>query len=121
VSQQVRRKLKAALQENAQLKMSNLIPIKLAEAALEAQAKAFSADYTGQQYVSKATFDHTWLLYQLALEEAQQLKAQLQAKPISPAITLAKQLADLAVRKGFFYSRESQAQADDLIKHIKAL
>ena len=92
--------------------MSNLIPIKLAEAALEAQAK---------QYVSKATFDHTWLLYQLALEEAQQLKAQLQAKPISPAITLAKQLADLAVRKGFFYSRESQAQADDLIKHIKAL
>jgi hypothetical protein len=103
--------------------MSNLIPIKLAEAALDAQAANLQKLQLTElkAYVSKATFDHTWLLYQLALEEAQQLKAQLQAKPISPAITLAKQLADLAVRKGFFYSRESQAQADEIIKQIKAL
>ena len=100
--------------------MSDLIPIKLAEAALEAQEKQHKA----QQYISKATFDHTWLLYQAALEEGQQLKAQLaqiQAQPISQPITLAKQLAELTERKGFFYSKESQAQADEILKQIKAL
>ena len=103
--------------------MSNLIPIKLAEAALDAALEA-QAITLAKQYVSKATFDHTWLLYQAALEEGQQLKAQLaqiQAQPISQPISLAKQLADLTVRKGFFYSRESQAQADEILKQIKAL
>jgi hypothetical protein len=100
--------------------MSDRIPIKLAEAALEAQEKQHQA----QQYISKATFDHTWLLYQAALEEGQQLKAQLaqiQAQPISQPITLAKKLAELTERKGFFYSKESQAQADEILKQIKAL
>ena len=100
--------------------MSDRIPIKLAEAALDAQEKQHQA----QQYISKATFDHTWLLYQAALEEGQQLKAQLaqiQAQPISQPITLAKQLAELTERKGFFYSKESQAQADEILKQIKAL
>lgn len=100
--------------------MGNLIPIKLAEAALDAQEKQHQA----QQYISKATYEALWMLYQQALDEAQQLKAQLaqiQAQPISPAITLAKQLAELTERKGLFYSKESQAQADAIIKQIKAL
>ena len=100
--------------------MSNLIPIKLAKAALDAQEKQHQA----QQYISKASFDEAWMLYQQALEEGQQLKAQLaqiQAQPISQPITLAKQLAELTERKGFFYSKESQAQADEILKQIKAL
>jgi hypothetical protein len=60
--------------------MSDLIPIKLADAALAEQEKQ---------------------------------RAQ--------AITLAKQLAGLTERKGLFYSKESQAQADAIIKQIKAL
>ena len=60
--------------------MSDLIPIKLAEAALAEQEKQ---------------------------------RAQ--------AITLAKQLAELTERKGLFYSKESQAQADAIIKQIRSL
>lgn len=46
--------------------MGKLIPIALAEAALEAQAK---------QFVSKASFDEVWVLYQQALEEVAYIKA----------------------------------------------
>lgn len=60
--------------------MSDLIPIKLADAALAEQEKQ---------------------------------RAQ--------AITLAKQLAELTERKGLFYSKESQAQADAIIKQIRSL
>jgi hypothetical protein len=100
--------------------MSDTIPIKLAEAALDAQEKQHQAE----QYISKASFDEAWMLYQRALEEGQQLKAQLaqlQAQPISPALTLAKQLAELTERKGLFYSKEYQAQADAIIKQIRSL
>ena len=94
--------------------MSNLIPISLAEAALDAQAK---------QYVSKATFDETWMLYQQALEEVQMLKqasrgdlsAQLKVTQ-SAALSLAN-LADNA----FYYSREHRAAADILIKTIRTI
>jgi hypothetical protein len=94
--------------------MSNLIPISLAEAALDAQAK---------QYVSKATFDEVWVLYQQALEEVQMLKqasrgdlsAQLKVTQ-SAALSLAN-LADNA----FYYSREHRASADILIKTIRTI
>lgn len=94
--------------------MSNLIPIALAEAALDAQAK---------QYVSKATFDEVWMLYQQALEEIQMLKqanrgdlsAQLKVTQ-SAALSLAN-LADNA----FYYSREHRAAADILIKTIRTI
>lgn len=46
--------------------MPKLIPIALAEAALEAQAK---------QYVSKDAFNEVWVLYQQALEQVAYIKA----------------------------------------------
>ena len=49
--------------------MSELIAIKLAEAALEAQAR---------QMVSKASFDEAWLLKEQAQQEVVKLKAKLQ-------------------------------------------
>jgi len=110
----VRRKLKAALQENAQLRMSNLIPIALAEAALEAQAK---------QFVSKATFDHTWLLYQAALEEVQMLKQSIRgdnSDRLKVTQTAALCLADLA-DKAYYYSREDSARASSLVKTIRTI
>lgn len=109
--------------------MGDFIPIKLAEAALDAQEKQHQA----QQYISKASFDEAWMLYQQALEEGQQLKAelkQLRASSFTTAVpaehyeTLkakAISLAELTERKGLFYSKESQAQADAIIKQIKAL
>ena len=157
--------------------MSDTIPIKLAEAALDAQEKqhqiglvavkalfdANAAKYglsitwddlmagrvndlalmsaslqdlrltKAQTYVSKASFDETWVLYQQALEEGQQLKAelkQLRASSFTTAIpsdhyeTLkakALALAELTERKGLFYSKESQAKADAIIKQIRSL
>ena len=112
--------------------MSDLIPIKLAEAALDA-ALEVQAITLAKQYVSKATFDHTWLLYQAALEEGQQLKAELKhlralsfitAVPAEDYESLkakAISLAELTESKGFFYSKENQALSDAIIKQIKAL
>ena len=102
--------------------MSNLIPIALAEAALEAQAK-FSADYSAKHYVSKATFDHTWLLYQAALEEVQMLKQSIRgdnSDRLKITQTAALSLADLA-DKAFYYSREDRASADALVKTIRTI
>lgn len=94
--------------------MSNLIPIALAEAALEAQAK---------QFVSKATFDHTWLLYQAALEEVQMLKQASrvdQSDRLKVTQTAALSLADLA-DKAYYYSREDRANVDNLVKTIRII
>ena len=115
--------------------MSNLIPIKLAEAALDAQAADLQKLRLTelQSYVSKASFDEAWMLYQRALEEGQQLKAelkQLRASSFTTAIpsdhyeTLkakALALAELTERKGLFYSKEYQAQADAIIKQLRSL
>jgi hypothetical protein len=94
--------------------MSNLIPISLAEAALDAQAK---------QYVSKATFDETWMLYQQALEEIQMLK-QANRGDLSAQLkvtqTASLSLANLA-DNAFYYSREHRAAADILIKTIRTI
>jgi len=94
--------------------MSNLIPIALAEAALDAQAK---------QYVSKATFDETWMLYQQALEEIQMLK-QANRGDLSAQLkvtqTAALSLANLA-DNAFYYSREHRSAADILIKTIRTI
>jgi hypothetical protein len=94
--------------------MSNLIPISLAEAALDAQAK---------QYVSKATFDEVWMLYQQALEEIQMLK-QANRGDLSAQLkvtqTAALSLANLA-DNAFYYSREHRAAADILIKTIRTI
>lgn len=112
--------------------MAEHIPIKLAEAALEAQAKALASQPAltvhlspealdaksihlksnstdeSQQYISKATFDEVWMLNQ-------QTKAEL-AVWRDAAIGLAE-LADRA----FFYSREERADADLIIKTIRKL
>lgn len=125
--------------------MGNLIPISLAEAALDAQAKAFESDKAltihlspealdakaiylksnsteqSQQYISKASFDEVWVLYQQALEEVQILKqANRQDKSAQLKITqeAALSLANLS-DKAFFYSREDRASADILIKAIR--
>ena len=94
--------------------MGNLIPIALAEAALDAQAK---------QYVSKATFDEVWMLYQQALEEVQMLK-QANRGDLSAQLkvtqTAALSLAILA-DNAFYYSREHRAAADILIKTIRTI
>lgn len=92
--------------------MPKLIPIALAEAALEAQAK---------QYVSKATFDEVWVLYQQALEEVQLLKQahrQDQSAQLKITQEAALSLANLS-DKAFYYSREDRASADILIKTIR--
>jgi hypothetical protein len=92
--------------------MPKQIPIALAEAALEAQAK---------QYVSKASFDEVWVLYQQALEEAQLLKQahrQDQSAQLKITQEAALSLAELA-DKAFYYSREDRASADILIKAIR--
>ena len=102
--------------------MSNLIPIKLAEAALDAQAK-LSADYTAKHYVSKATFDHTWLLYQAALEEVQMLKQSIRGDHLDRlkvTQTAALSLADLA-DKAYYYSKEDSASASLLVKTIRTI
>lgn len=91
--------------------MSNLIPISLAEAALDAQAK---------QYISKATFDEVWVLYQQALEEVQMLKQANRDDRLKVTQTAALSLADLA-DKAFYYSREDRASADILIKTIRTI
>lgn len=91
--------------------MGNLIPISLAEAALDAQAK---------QYISKATFDETWMLYQQALEEVQMLKQANRDDRLKVTQTAALSLADLA-DKAFYYSREDRASADILIKTIRTI
>jgi len=103
--------------------MPNQIPIALAEAALDAQAADLQKLRLTElkAYVSKATFDETWMLYQQALEEIQMLKqanrgdlsAQLKVTQ-SAALSLAN-LADNA----FYYSREHRAAADILIKTIR--
>jgi len=89
--------------------MGNLIPISLAEAALDAQAK---------QYVSKASFDEVWMLYQQALEEVQMLKQSNRDAQLKITKEAALSLADLA-DKAFYYSREDRASADILIKAIR--
>lgn len=91
--------------------MSNLIPISLAEAALDAQAK---------QYISKATFDEVWVLYQQALEEVQMLKQANRDAQLKITQEAALTLADLA-DKAFYYSREDRASADILIKTIRTI
>jgi hypothetical protein len=91
--------------------MSNLIPISLAEAALDAQAK---------QYISKATFDEVWVLYQQALEEVQMLKQANRDDRLKVTQTAALSLADLA-DKAFYYSREDRASADIIIKTIRTI
>jgi hypothetical protein len=111
--------------------MSNLIPISLAEAALDAQAK---------QYVSKATFDEVWMLYQQALEEIQMLKQDamkagfdaidrehkmccdtaFNADQLKVTQSAALSLANLA-DNAFYYSREHRAAADILIKTIRTI
>jgi hypothetical protein len=105
--------------------MSNLIPISLAEAALDAQAADLQKLRLTElkAYVSKASFDEVWVLYQQALEEIQMLKqanrgdlsAQLKVTQ-SAALSLAN-LADNA----FYYSREHRAAADILIKTIRTI
>lgn len=52
--------------------MPKLIPIALAEAALEAQSKEYKMSLP---CVSKATFDEVWMLYQQALEQVAYIKA----------------------------------------------
>lgn len=91
--------------------MSNLIPISLAEAALDAQAK---------QYISKATFDEVWVLYQQALEEVQMLKQANRDAQLKITQEAALTLADLA-DKAFYYSREDRASADIIIKTIRTI
>ena len=91
--------------------MGNLIPISLAEAALDAQAK---------QYISKATFDEVWVLYQQALEEVQMLKQANRDDRLKVTQTAALSLADLA-DKAFYYSREDRASADIIIKTIRTI
>lgn len=94
--------------------MGNLIPIKLAEAALDAQEKQHQA----QQYISKATYEALWMLYQQALEEVQMLKQSNRDAQLKITQEAALTLADLA-DKAFYYSREDRASADILIKAIR--
>jgi len=100
--------------------MSNLIPIKLAEAALEAQAKQYKMSLP---CVSKATFDDVWMLYQAALEEVQMLKQASrvdQSDRLKVTQTAALCLADLA-DKAYYYSREDSARASSLVKTIRII
>lgn len=125
--------------------MPKQIPIALAEAALDAQAKAFENEKAltihlsdealdakaihlksnsteqSQQYISKATYEALWMLYQQALEEVQMLKQahrQDQSAQLKITQEAALSLAELA-DKAFYYSREDRASADILIKAIR--
>ncbi len=106
--------------------MGNLIPIKLAEAALDAQAADLQQLRLTElkAYVSKASFDEVWMLYQRALEEVQMLKQANQPGGLSDQLKVtqaaALKLAELA-DKAFYYSREHREAADIYIKTIRTI